>query len=478
MKTSIAKNGMLNAIKTISTVVFPLVTVPYVTRILGADGIGKVNFSNSIIGYFTLLASLGIETYAIKECSKFKGNRQLIEEIASEIFSINCLMMLFSYALLWISLKLFVNLQTYQEIIIILSANIFFGILNAEWINIAFEDFNYITKRTILFQIVSAGLMFLFIKTSDDYITYSAIMMFAVAGPSLMNFVYRERFCKIRLISSMNMQKHIKPILFLFALLLSQSILSNVDITMLGIFIGDKAVGLYSMAFKIYITAEKIVSSVAYVLLPQLTLCFSQRDFITANQLLNKTADIMFAITFPLVIGMMILAEDIMMLVCGQEFCSASSCLVILSIVMFVNIFGGGLWGNLILLPSDREKYFMLACMISALINVVANYLVIPDYGIVGAACTTLFSTLIIFILCKYYAPKQIDIYLSKATIIPVVIGSGVIAVVCITGKYISPLPLFRILFSGICGITLYFGILYKSKHIVITHIVSKLLRY
>lgn len=149
---NVKKNTVYSIIKSCSSLLFPLVTFPYISRILLTDNVGKVNFGNSIISYFSLIASLGVTTYAIRECAKVKHNEKELEKVASQIISINICTTIISYIGLFILLLFAKPLASYRQLIIIQSTVILFTTLGADWLNTAMEDFKYITLRTVFFN--------------------------------------------------------------------------------------------------------------------------------------------------------------------------------------------------------------------------------------------------------------------------------------------------------------------------------------
>mgnify|MGYP000106819924 CR=1 FL=1 len=189
---SLKINTILNMIKTCSNIIFPLITFPYISRVLMTENVGKVNFGDSYVSYFSLIASLGITTYAIRECAKVRDNREKLEETASQIFSINLCTTGLAYVLLFLSLIIFRRLDVYRNLIMIQSVVIIFTTLGADWLNSAMEDFKYITIRSIIFQIISMILMFTFVKSTSDYMKYAAISVLSTSGYNILNIVYRK----------------------------------------------------------------------------------------------------------------------------------------------------------------------------------------------------------------------------------------------------------------------------------------------
>ena len=223
---SIKKNTIFNAIKTVSAIIFPLITFPYASRTLLVENIGKVNFGLSFISYFSLIASLGINVYAIRECAKFGDDRVKLSKIASEIFSINVFTTIFSYTILILCLLFYKKIESYRTLIVIQSLSILFTTLGTDWLNTAMEDFQYITIRSLLFQVLSLILLFTFIHKPDDYIKYAAISVISSSGYNIVNMIYRRKYCDIKFTLDIDIKKHYLPIIFLFVMLLSMIILS------------------------------------------------------------------------------------------------------------------------------------------------------------------------------------------------------------------------------------------------------------
>lgn len=144
-------NAILNTIKTLFGIIFPLITFPYVSRVLMPENIGKVNFGSSFVSYFSLIASLGISTYAIRECSAKRNNKNELSETASQIFSINICTTVIAYVLMFLTLLFFRKFDSYRTLIIVQSTTILFTTLGCDWLNSAMEDFAFITLRTIYY---------------------------------------------------------------------------------------------------------------------------------------------------------------------------------------------------------------------------------------------------------------------------------------------------------------------------------------
>lgn len=405
----IRKNTLLNVVKNVFGIIFPLITFPYISRVLMTDNVGKVNFGNSIISYFSLLASLGVSTYAIRECSKVKSDKNELSKKCSEIFSINLVSTLISYLILGAVLLTSEALENYRLLIMIQGTAIMFATLGADWLNTAMEDFKYITIRTVVIQFVSILLMFIFVRKQEDYIKYAVINVIASNGASVINMFYRRRFCKIHFTLKMNLKKHLVPIVILFSFLVSSIICTNSDITILGLIKGDNAVGLYSTAVKIYNLANTVVASITWVVIPQLSIGFSAGNYEDVNKLLKFALNFILVFGLPVVAGIEIIAPHLIVFIAGEAYMEAAMPLQILGIALMLSFIGGWM-GNLTMLPAGREKIFLLSTTVSAIVNIILNFIMIPIWGCDAAAFTTAVSQLTGILVLFPFMDKNIKI--------------------------------------------------------------------
>lgn len=408
-KSGVGKNTVYNTIKTIFGIIFPLITFPYITRVLGVENVGKVNYASSIVSYFTLIAGLGISTYAIRECSKVRNDKEKLSNTASQILSINIISTVISYVALFITLLFARKLDPYRGLILIQSVTIVFTTLGADWLNQAMEDFRYIAIRTVSFQIVSLFLMFLLVRKPDDYIKYAAISVFAASGANVVNMFYRRRFCKTRFALKIDWKKHMVPILLLFSMILSQTIYTSSDTTMLGLMKGDVQVGLYSTSVKIYNMVNTVVASIANVVMPELAAYFAVKDYKNINRVIRYALSFIVTLGIPCLVGLNVITVPLIYTVSGPDYVPASLSLHILSIALACS-FIGGFFSNTIMLPSGREKYSLQASIISAIINFVLNLLLIPKWGLNAAAATTAIAEFVGIFVVSRHVEKEIKI--------------------------------------------------------------------
>lgn len=466
---SIIVNSILNIIKTISSIIFPLITFPYISRVLQPENVGKVNFGSSFVSYFSLIASLGITTYAIRECSAVRGDKKKLGEKASQIFSINVCTTIVAYVLLGFSLIFFRKLDSYRTLIVIQSTAILFTTWGADWLNSAMEDFKFIAIRSIGFQFISLILMFIFVHQPEDYLKYAAITVLSSCGANVTNILYRRKYCTIHFTKDMHLQEHLTPILLLFVMILAQTVFNNTDTTMLGLMKGDFEVGIYSTAHKMKNILVQVVASLCWVVMPRMSYYFSEGNWDKINAMLKKVLAVTVTIGFPCVAGCVVLSNEIIEIVAGRQYLTASIPLVILMLSFIVDIFGGSFLGNMICLPAKQEKVFMEACCFAAVVNVILNFILIPYGGASAAAFTSGISALVIFIWLMVKKDKRVMLnYIWEVCKGPLV-GSLLIVLACLVIKFLIHGVITRTLISIMSSVILYgvIQIIFKNSIVV-----------
>jgi len=210
---SLKRNAVFNVLKTIISLLFPLITFPYASRILMPIGIGKINFSNSIISYFGIIASLGISTYGIREAAKRKHDKILLSQFTFELFVLNLISTFIAYILLFVAIFFIPKFIEYRTILIVCSTTIIFTTIGIDWLYSALEEYGYIAIRSVLFQILSIILLFSFVKTPDDYIKYAAISVVSSVGANICNIFHARKFLSFKSLKKINIKQHVKPVL-------------------------------------------------------------------------------------------------------------------------------------------------------------------------------------------------------------------------------------------------------------------------
>lgn len=441
-------NATLNVLRQLVAIVFPLITFPYVSRILGVDNYGMVNYTASIISYVSLIAGLGITNYAIREGSRLKKDYNKFIQFVREIFTLNFLALILSYVFLIIVMFYYRNNDIYRWLLLIQGAAVFFTVIGCEWLNVIFEDYLFITLRYILFQSATLVLIFLFVKSSNDLIIYAFVSQLGGVFANVCNLIhfYNKYDVKVSFTFSKSIFSHLKYVLILFANSISMLIYVNSDITILGLFKGDYEVGLYSVAVKIYTIVKQLLNAMMVVGMPRMVRWTGQVDKKIVDNQLNGLLSTLLMFLLPSIIGLFCLSEPIINLMAGETYILAAEPLRILSItLLFATIVC--FYSNLVLIPNNMERKILKATSISAVLNIVLNIIFIPAFGMKTAAFTTLVSEgfsmfYMVFVSRKLYVPSVIK------TGIQSLLSAIVIGMICLTVVSLSVSDLYKILIS------------------------------
>lgn len=470
----IKKNSIYNSIKSYIQVVFPLITFPYISRVLQAENVGKINFIDSFMSYFVMISTLGINTYAIRECAKVKGDKIRLGKTASEIFTINLITTLLAYISLICTVVCVPKLCTYKSLIIIRSLTLIMSTLGMDWLNSAMEEFKYLTIRYIVFQVLSIILIFVFVHDPSDYLRYALISVLASSGANIANIWYRRRFCKIRLVFEKRIFRHMGPILTLFSMMFAQQILSSSDSVMLGFFCGDYAVGEYSVAVRISTMVNTVIASVTWVLMPQLSKAFFEKNYDAVKESLKYGIDFMATFGIPCAVGLFMMSSEIVEILAGPTYHRAGSVLGILAISLAVSYIGNVVF-NMCLLADGKDNLCALNTIIVTMINIVLNYIFIPQYDIMAAAVTSLIAQVVsLFMAIPFVNRHVLDKDYLRVLYGPMC-GGGIIIIWTYFIKQLNVTPQIHLLFA-VCGsIILYFGIMILVKNIFAIQVLNSI---
>ncbi len=426
---SIKKNAIYSSIRAVMALVFPIITFPYASRILLPEGIGKVNFANSIISYFSILAGLGIKAYATREVAKVRHNKFFLSKFSKEIFFINLFSTCISYVLFFIALFCIPKLSEYHSLLLVCSTTIIFTTIGMDWLYYGLEEFRYITIRSIFFQFISLIFLFLFVHTKEDYILYALFGIISSVGSNVYNFIYARKFINFNIKVKLEFSQHLKPIFTFFGMSLVTSVYTMLDSTMLGFLSGDAEVGYYSAATKLNKMVLGILTAVTGVLLPRLSLYAEKKDDSSFELLVEKALSVIILLGFPCTIGLILLAKPLVLLFSGNQYLSAILPMQVISpIILIISI--ASLTGTQILPAVNKEKIALVSYCLGAVTNVTVNYLLIPRYGALGAAIGTVCAETVvtlfqIIILGKLLIKKGIIINIFQSFVATV--GMGII---------------------------------------------------
>ena len=266
---SVKLNMAMNMMLTASSIIFPIISLPYVSRVLGPEYLGKVYFGNSVVMFFAMLAELGIPVYGIRACAKVRDDRIELSRTVHEILIINLVTCIIVYAAMTVSVMTVPKLSQERTVIAALSGIIILNALGIEWMYKAIEKYSYITIRSLVFKLIALMSLFALVRAPDDYIIYAVITIFAASASNILNIINAHNYIEFRPVGGYRYKRHLSGLLYLFMMAAAVNIYTNMDLAILGFIKGDAAAGCYGLAVKVKIALVSLTTSVSAVLLPR-----------------------------------------------------------------------------------------------------------------------------------------------------------------------------------------------------------------
>lgn len=458
---SVKYNFIMNFILTASNFIFPLITFPYVSRVLHASGNGKVNFAASVANYFLMVASLGIPTYGIRACAKVRDDREKLSKTAQEILIINLVATVLSTITYVICVFTVPKFSQDKTLFFIEGINIVINMFGANWLYAALEQYDYITARSILFKAISVVLMFLLVHQESDYRIYAAVTVVAGVGSNVMNFIRLRRYIDFKKIGKYNFRQHIRPIFVLFAESATVSIYTNLDTVMLGFMKTSTDVGLYTAAVKVKNILVSIVTSLGNVMLPRMSYYVKKQDKAEFNNLLTLALNAELFMAFPLVSYFTFEARDCTLFLAGDGYLGAVRAMQIINFAV-IPIGLTGVIGVQTLTSLNRENQVLYSVIIGAVSDFFLNLVMIPSWGASGAALATMIAEYLVLIAQLIMAKDVVGEAFRKLkfaryglmTLIAL-IPTAVITFLPVSGSFLR-LLITAVVFYGVYAVGLY----------------------
>lgn len=463
MAKSIKLNLFFNILLNISKIIFPLITAPYVSRVLEPDGVGIFNFAGTYANYFTLFAALGIPMYAVREIAKIRESVKDQENFLSEIMSLSLFTTIACTAIFVTTIFLIPQLSNDFLIFLLSGITLYLVPVTIDWFYAGREEFGFITYRSLILRVLGIALLFLLVKDKSDLIVYVLIN----ALINVINIIWNY----IRLLSSgirphftLNFRHHFKPLLLLFASSVAISIYTILDTIMLGFISDYEQVGFYNNASHISKLLLPITTSLAAVAMPRLSYYTKTNDWNNIRSLLNKSLSIVAFLCFPVAFGVIAIAPTFVPLFFGELFQGAVLPLqIVVGIVIAISF--NNLMGVQIMIGLGYDKLFLYAVLVGTFSNFVSNLILIPLLGATGAAISSVLAETLILIVEIVIVHKLTPIRFDniKEVLISAIVALGFFPIMLILSQSFSGWIL--VIFFIIIATTYYMLLQYFFKN-------------
>ena len=431
---SVKYNFIMNAILTVAGIIFPLITFPYISRVLLVEGSGKVAFATSVVTYFTMFASLGIPTYGVRACAIVRDNKEKLSKTVQELLIISGGTTLLTYIVFGISLFVIPEFAQERTLLLIVGLGIGLNTIGVQWLYNALEQYSYITTCSILFKVIGMILMFLLVKESSDYQIYGGVYVIASFGSYVLNFICLRKFVTFQKTGTYQFKQHLKHIMVFFAMSAGASIYLNLDVVMLRFLQSNEAVGYYNAGIKVKTVLVTCVTSLGTVLLPRLSYYIETADKKAFQLMVGKAFRFVFVAASAVTVYFSIFARESILLLSGEAFLPAvGPMMILMPTVLLIGL--SNVTGIQILTPNGREREVMYSIWGGAILDFVLNLIVIPKFSANGAALSTILAEGMVLLLQCWFLRDVLWSYIRQVQCWKIVIALAVASVMTIPVK-------------------------------------------
>ncbi|WP_242499621.1 flippase [Bifidobacterium pseudolongum] len=392
----------MNMILTTSSFIFPLITVPYVSRVIGPDGMGAISWAQTFVSYFSLVAVLGINTYGIREVAKVRNDREKLSVVTQELITILIISTTIAYAAFLVTIFTLPKAREDKPLMLIFSISIWMTSCGINWFYQGIEQYGYITTRNILVKLIGLILIFIFVHQSSDYYIYALILVLGLVGSNLFNLIQLHKYVHFDIKHKLNLRRHFKPLINFSISSISAGMYVQLDMLFLGFFGTNKAMGLYQLVTKIRTIGYSAVNSVGSVMLPRLSYYASRENsHDKTSQLVAKNLNFLFIVGLLFIASITICAKPIILILGGEQYLGASVALIISSISILLSSANTILTQYMI--ACGQEHRYATINVISLIGGIILCFIFIPAFSIAGAALSGVCIEILTLLLNSFF---------------------------------------------------------------------------
>lgn len=470
-KNSVKKNYIYNLLYQILTIIIPLITTPYLSRVLGAENIGIYSFTISIMTYFILFGSLGVAMYGQREIAYVQNDVKKRSKIFFEIFFMRCITLGISLFIFYITFCSKGQYSIYYKILIL---EIIANAIDISWYFQGLEEFKKTVMRNTIVKLISVICIFVFVKESTDLSKYFIIYVFSNFLGNLSLWMYLPKFVQKVKLKELNLLRHIKPTIMLFIPQIATQIYTVLDKTMIGVIVSDKSeVGFYEQAQKIVKLLMTIATSLGTVMMPRIAATFASGNHKKVREYMNKSFSFILLLAFPLMFGIISVASNFVPIFFGKGYDKVVPLLCVISpIIVLIGL--SNVTGTQYLLPTKKQNQYTLSVVVGAIVNFILNLILIKYFASIGASIATVIAELAVTVTQFILIRKEIK-FIDVAKLSYKYFYASIIMFMCsmLVGYFIKD-NFISIILQVIISCFVYFIILYILKDKIIIELVNK----
>lgn len=470
---NITKNYIYNLAYQMLIIILPIITTPYLSRILGAEAIGVYGYTVSIVTYFTLLGALGLTVYGQREIAYVQDEKDKRSKIFSELFTFRLITVLIAIIIFYVFFCIQGENKIYYRILII---ELLATSIDISWFFQGIEDFKKVVIRNFVIKAISVVLIFLFIKSPADLWKYFLIYSLSTFIGNATLWIKLKNYVHIVKIKLKDLKKHIRPAISLFIPQIASSVYTVLDKTMLGTIVEDLSeVGYYEQSQKVIKIALTVVTTMGVVMIPRIANTYAKGDKQQINKYMRKTFNFIWFLALPIMFGIIAIAKKFVPCFFGDGYDAVADLMILTSpIIIFISL--STIMGQQFLLTIKKQNIRTIAIIIGAIVNVTLNFILLKHYKAVGAVISTVVAEFLICMIEIIYVVKKKLIRLRDVfynCIKYLIVSLIMMGVLLIIGKYMQTSVLSTMI-QIFVGIVIYTVILFALKDEFFINVLNK----
>lgn len=398
---SIKKNFLYKSALTLSSYLMAFVTFPYVSRVLGVERIGLVNFVDNTINYFLLFATLGVNILGVREIATVREDDIKRNKVYSELLGVNILFTLIVLIVYILCVEWIPKLNQYKELFYIGISKLIFTAFLVEWLYTGLEQFRYITLRSIAIKLLYVLTVFLFIRSAEDYKIYFILTIGVVVLNAFINILYSKKYVDIYWRDFLSL-KYLKQDILLGVSSIMTSMYLTFNVMYLGLVSDNVQVGYYTTAHKLYMVILGLFSAFTHVMLPRMSVLIADGNKEQFNKMITQSFKLVIIVSIPSILISTIFAPEIIQLLSGAGYEGA---VLPMRIIMFAVLFVGIAQVLVIqvLIPLKKDRILLLASILGAIFSIILNLVFVERLQSVGSALVLVLSELLVTLIHASY---------------------------------------------------------------------------
>jgi len=466
------KNYLYNTSYQLLIIILPLITTPYVSRVLGATGIGAYNYTNSITQYFILFGCIGLNLYGSREIAYYQSDNVKRDRVFLELVLLRLITVSISIIVYYFTL---IKFSKYSTIFLIQIIDIVASIVDVSWFFQGLEDFKKTVIRNFIIRIVCVILIFSFVKSPEDIYIYVLCYSSTLLIGNISLWFYLPKYIKKSNLKNINLVRHIKPALILFFPQIATSLYTLLDKTMIGYITNNTAeVAYYTQSQVIVKTILALLTSLGTVMMPRIANLFHSNEMEQIKDQLNASFKFVSFLSFPMMFGLMAISNNLVPWFFGPGYEKVIINMIVISpIVVFIGF--SNIIGVQYLLPLGKQFEYTVSVVTGMIINCILNFLLIPHLLSVGAGLATVFAELGVTVVQIFCIRKEFNFRNMLRFNYKYIISSFImfLPVYLLSNKLTS-----SFIHTMVCimlGIGIYIGLLLISKDSILIDFIKKI---